>query len=125
MTQEWMLKTLVELGFSQQEAEVYLLLRYGPKNAIDISNELKIYKRKVYRILKRLKETKIIEAKPTRPTEFQMIPFDNFLESLIKNCLGEANSLEEKKSTLYSNWKSVTGKVEFSNTEQKKDSLVI
>jgi hypothetical protein len=28
MTQEWMLTTLLELGFNQQEAEVYLFLEF-------------------------------------------------------------------------------------------------
>ena len=105
MTQEWILKTLVGLGFSQQEVEVYLLLRYGPKKAIDISNELKIYKRKVYRILRKLQKTKIIEAKTTVPTQFQAISLDSFLDLLIKNYLREANFLEEEKTKIFANWK--------------------
>jgi sugar-specific transcriptional regulator TrmB len=116
MTQEWMLKTLVELGFSQQEAEVYLLLRYGPKKALDISNELKIYKRKVYRILKKLQKNKIIEAKTTVPTQFQAIALDNFLDLLIENYWSEANFLEEKKPKILADWKSIIEKVEFDNT---------
>ena len=108
MTQEWILKTLVGLGFSQQEAEVYLLLRYGPKKAIDISNELKIYKRKVYRILKKLQKTKIIEAKTTLPTQFQAISLDNYLDLLIENYFKEANFLEEHKTRMTEKWKSIT-----------------
>jgi sugar-specific transcriptional regulator TrmB len=115
MTQEWMLKTLVELGFSQQEAEVYLLLRCGPRKVLDISNELKIYKRKVYRIVKRLKETKIIQAKPTKPTQFQIVPFDNFLDLLINDCLSEADLLERRKAKLLANWKSIIRKIDFDN----------
>ncbi len=115
MTQEWILKTLVELGFSKQEAEVYLLLRRGPKKATDISNELKIYKRKVYRILKKLQETQIIQAKPTKPTQFQIVPLDNFLDLLINNCLSEADLLEHRKAKLFANWNSIIGKLDFDN----------
>jgi sugar-specific transcriptional regulator TrmB len=122
MTQEWILKTLVELGFSLQEAEVYLLLRRGPKKAADISNELKIYKRKVYRILKKLQETKIIEAKTTVPTYFQAISLDNFLDLLIENYWSEANFLEEEKAKILADWKSIIEKVEFGNAENNEDN---
>jgi len=115
MTQEWMLRTLLDLGFSQQEAEVYLLLRYGPKKVIEISSELNIYKRKVYRIVKRLKETKIIQAKPTKPTQFQIVPFDNFLDLLINNFLNEADLLEHRKAELFASWKSIIRNIDFDN----------
>jgi sugar-specific transcriptional regulator TrmB len=115
LTQEWILKTLVGLGFSQQEAEVYMLLRYGPKKAIDISNELKIYKRKVYRILKKLQETKIIEVKTTLPMQFQAIPFDNFLDLLIKASLNEVDLLEKNKPELFMKWKSITEKIDLND----------
>jgi sugar-specific transcriptional regulator TrmB len=116
MTQEWIIKTLLDLGFSQQEAEVYLLLRHGPKKATDISNELKIYKRKVYRILKKLKETRIIQAKATLPSQFQAISLDNFLDLLIENYLRDASCLEEEKPKIFANWKSIIEKAEFDNT---------
>ena len=103
------------MGFSQQEADVYLLLRYSPKKAIEISNELKIYKRKVYRILKKLQERKIIEAKTTVPTQFQAISLDSFLDLLIENYLNEANFLEQVKPKIFANWKSIIKKVEFEN----------
>ena len=115
LTQEWILKTLIALGFSKQEAEVYLLLRWGPKNALDIANGLKIYKRKVYRILKKLQERKIIEAKTTVPTQFQAISLDSFLDLLIENYLNEANFLEQAKPKIFANWKSIIKKVEFEN----------
>jgi sugar-specific transcriptional regulator TrmB len=116
LTQEWILKTLIELGFSKQEAEVYLLLYSdGPKKVKDIADELKIYRRKVYRILKKFQETKITEAKTTMPMQFQVIPFDNFLDLLIKNCLDEANFLEDKKPKIFANWKAITGKTDLSS----------
>jgi sugar-specific transcriptional regulator TrmB len=122
MTQEWMLKTLVELGFSQQEAEVYLLLRYCPKKALEISSELKINKRKVYRILKKLQETKIIQAKTGLPTQFQAISLDNFLDLLIQNYLREATFLEEEKTKIFANWRSIIEKVEFDNVGDNEDN---
>jgi sugar-specific transcriptional regulator TrmB len=121
LTQEWILKTLIELGFSEDEAEVYLLLyTNGPKKAKDIIDELKIYKRKVYRILKKLQDTKIIQAKPTHPTQFQIIQFDNFLDLLIKNCLDDANLLEARKPKLFANWKIITNRNEFENSDDSK-----
>ena len=115
-----MLKTLLDLGFSQQEAEVYLLLRRGPKKAIDIADELKIYKRKIYRILKKLQKTKIVQAKATLPTQFQAVSLDSFLDMLIENYLREANFLEDEKPIIYADWKSIIEKVEFENVGFKK-----
>ena len=110
LTQEWILKTLIDLGFSQQEAEVYLLLRRGPRKVIEISEELKIYKRKVYRILKKLQKTKIIQVKATLPAQFQAISLDSFLDLLIENYLKEADFLEEQKTRMIANWKFITEK---------------
>ena len=122
MTQEWILKTLIELGFKREEAEVYLLLnKDGPKKAKDITDELKIYKRKVYRILKKLQETRIIQAKPTHPVQFEIIPFDNFLDLLIENSLNEASLLEQKKPKLFANWKSITEKTDFNNMKDLEE----
>lgn len=124
LTQEWILKTLIEFGLSKHEAEVYLLLhREGSKKAKDIADELKIHKRKVYRILKKLKETKIIDAKKTTPKQFQVIPIDNFIDLLIKNCLDKVNYLEEEKPKIFANWKSIFEKVEFDNAEDKEDYM--
>lgn len=114
MSKKWLLKTLNSLGFSKEEANIYFLLsRGGPKKAKDIAFESKISIRKVYRILKKLQETKIIEAKTTRTIEFQVIPFDNFLDLLVKNCLKEVNLLEEKKPEILANWKSTFGRIDF------------
>lgn len=103
MTQEWILKTLMELGFKQEEAEIYLLLtKGGPKKASEISNELKIYRRKVYRILKKLEKNLLVK---TKSTYFQIVPFDNFLDSIIQNCLTEASQLENEKPVFFAKWK--------------------
>jgi sugar-specific transcriptional regulator TrmB len=120
LTQEWILKTLMELGFKQEEAEVYFLLyRDGPKKAREIIDELKIYKRKVYRILRKLEKTKIIQAEPVSPACFRVVPLDNFLDLLIRNCLDEANFLEGKKPKFISNWKSIIDKIDIASDDQK------
>jgi sugar-specific transcriptional regulator TrmB len=111
-----MLKTLTELGFSKHEAEVYLLLyRDGPKKAKDIADELKICKRKVYRVLKRLQETKIIQVQTKKPTQFQVISFDNVLDRLIEECLGKVNFLEEEKPKILANWRSFTERTDLTS----------
>ena len=126
MTQEWILRTLIELGFKREEAEVYLLLyKDGPKKAKDITEILKICKSKVYRILKRLQENKMIQATSANTTYFEVIQLDNFLDLLVKNCLNEANLLEERKLELFAKSKSITGKIEFSIDEGKKDKKIL
>jgi hypothetical protein len=53
MRREWVLKTLVDLGLSQVEAEVYFFLaQAGPVKGRDVTNTLKLYKHQLYRSLK-------------------------------------------------------------------------
>lgn len=75
-----------------------LLYKGGPKKAKDITSELKIQKRKVYRILKKLQETKIIQAIATKPTQYPIVSFDNFLDLLINNRLSEIRKLADVKN---------------------------
>jgi sugar-specific transcriptional regulator TrmB len=106
MTQEWMLKTLLDLGFKKQDAEVYVLLvMNGPKSARDIADVLGTYKRKVYRIIKNLQNMKVANATSTVPAEFSAISFDKVLDMLIKANIEEANRMEQKKDKMFSLWK--------------------
>jgi sugar-specific transcriptional regulator TrmB len=111
LTQEWMLKTLLDLGFKQQDAEVYMFLALnGPKRAREIAGALKTYKRKVYRTLKTLQNMKVTSATLTIPAEFFAISFDKVLDMLIKANVEEANRIEQEKEVMFALWKkSITG----------------
>lgn len=107
MTQQWMLKNLINLGFKPKDAEVYVFLALnGPKKAKDIADALQIHNRQVYRILKKLQNREIINATANRSAQFSAVSFDKVLDKLIKVNMDEANSLEDKKGEILALWKS-------------------
>ena len=106
LTQEWMLKTLLDLGFPHQDAEIYVFLALnGSRRAKDLTNAMKTYKRQVYRTLKRLQNRQIVTATTSLPAQFSAIPFDKVLDMLIKANMEEANRVERKKDKMLALWK--------------------
>ncbi len=107
LDQEWMLKILLDLGFKQQDAEVYVFLAInGSQRAKDIAGALKTYKSHVYRILKKLQDREIVNATPNPPTQFSAVSFDKVLDLLVQANMEEANRIEEKKDEILALWKS-------------------
>ena len=107
LTQEWMLKTLVNLGFEQQDAEVYVYLALnGPKKAKDIATALKTYERQVYRSLKKLQNKEIVNATPDLPANFSVISLDKLLDLLARASLEEARRIEQERDRILRLWKS-------------------
>jgi sugar-specific transcriptional regulator TrmB len=85
LTQEWMLKNLINLGFKPKDAQVYVFLALnGPQNAKTITSTLQTQKRQVYRILKKLQNREIVNATSNRAAQFSAVPFDKVLDKLIK-----------------------------------------
>ena len=101
-----MLKTLLDLGFIQQDAEVYVFLAInGSQEARVITGALKTYKRQVYRTLKRLKRQHVVTASADLPAQFAAVPFDKVLDMLMKANVEEANRLEQEKERMFNLWK--------------------
>ena len=107
MTQDWMLKTLLDLGFKQKDVEVYIFLALNGSHGVkEIAEYLKTYKRKIYRILKKLESKNIVFATSGLPTQFSAVSFDKILDLLIIDTLEEAERIEEKKDEILSLWAS-------------------
>jgi sugar-specific transcriptional regulator TrmB len=107
MTQEWIVKTLLDLGFKQKESEVYAFLALnGAKNVNEITKALNTYERQVYRTLKSLVNSHIITITPNTPAQYSALPFDKVLELLVKVTLKEAERIEMKKEKILSVWNS-------------------
>jgi sugar-specific transcriptional regulator TrmB len=93
-----MLKTLLNLGFRQCDAEVYLfLLIDGINTASNIAEAIGTYKRKVYRALKKLKDLKVVTESKELPAHFSALPFDKLLDLLKTANLQEAKRLNRIK----------------------------
>ncbi len=102
-----MLKTLVNLGFKQQDAEVYVYLALnGSKKAKDIATALKTYERQVYRSLRKLHAKEIVNATPEFPAIFSVVSLEKLLDLMAKASLEEARRIEQEKDGILRLWKS-------------------
>jgi sugar-specific transcriptional regulator TrmB len=106
-----MLKTLVNHGFGQRDAEVYVFLALnGAHKASDIAEAIKTYKRQVYRTLRKLQNQKIVSRPQDLPAHFTALPFDKLLDLLIKANLQEAKRIEQNKDDILALWNSYVKK---------------
>ena len=109
MSKEWMEKTLINLGFTEIDADVYLhLSQEGPREFEEIAKALKLYRKKLFRILKKLQSKGIIEASEEKPDSFSALPFERVLALFIKANLDEAKRLMKNKEELLSAWQLLT-----------------
>jgi sugar-specific transcriptional regulator TrmB len=106
-----MLKTLVSVGFTETDAQVYVYLTTeGLQKATDIAEALKLYSRPLYRTLKNLQAKGIVNASPENPARFLAVPFEKILELLIKAKKEQQKELRESREELLSTWQSITKK---------------
>jgi sugar-specific transcriptional regulator TrmB len=100
-----MLKTLTTLGFKETEAQVYVsLTTEGPQHARDIAEALRIYKRKLYRDLRKLQQKGLVNASQEQPAQFSAVSFEKIIDLLIKTHLKEARRIEREKQEILSQW---------------------
>jgi sugar-specific transcriptional regulator TrmB len=106
-----MLRTLVKLGFTETDAQVYVFLAAeGPQKAKDATEALKLHRSQTYRSLKNLKSQGIRNSSPEHPARFSAVLFEKVLELLIKARTEQQKALQESKKELLSAWKSITKK---------------
>ena len=108
MSLERIYKTLVELGLSETDSRVYILISLkGPLVARKIIEELKINKQQLYPILKKLRNQRIIKMTDMRPFVISALPFELVLQMLIDRKFDESKEILENKQELLSCWKAV------------------
>jgi sugar-specific transcriptional regulator TrmB len=111
LSKEWMLKTLVKLGFTETDVKVYVYLATeGPRKASDITEALRIYKQQLYRSLKNLQSKGIINASPEYPARYSAVLFEKILDLLIEAKTEQQQALQKSKKELLSTWQSITKK---------------
>jgi sugar-specific transcriptional regulator TrmB len=106
-----MLTTLINLGFTESEVQVYVFLATeGPKKARDIADTLKIQKNQLYCILKKLRSQGIVNPSSEYPARFSAVSFDQILDIIIKARAEQQEVLEASKQELISAWRSIIKK---------------
>jgi sugar-specific transcriptional regulator TrmB len=106
-----MIKTLISLGLSQMDAEVYVFLSTsGPQNGRSIAAALKLYKQQLYRSLKRLQIKGVVNSSHRHPAVFSAISFERVLDLILVVKKEEADILQESREELLSRWRDITKK---------------
>ena len=111
LSHERVLKSLVGLGLSETDAEVYVYLATnGPQERQTLAEALKIQEQQLVLSLKNLRDKNIVNATVKRPAEFSAVPFGKALDLLVKAHLREARNIEQDKDEILSQWRSmITG----------------
>jgi len=108
MSQERVLKTLVELGLARLDAKVYIFLaKRGPQRAKDVAGLLRISKQQLYPSLKRLQSKGLVNSTLEHPARFSAVTFEKALDLFAKAKIEEVKSIRQEKDRLLSDWQSV------------------
>ena len=111
LSKGWMEKTLIKLGFTEIDVGVYFYLNQeGPRKINEIAEALKLYRKKLFRILKRLQSKGIIVTSQENPDSFSVLPFEKVLDLFIEIKKEQAKALLASKEELLSSWRSITEK---------------
>lgn len=90
-----LLPKLVKLGFTKQEAQVYLTLcQEGPLDSKHLSYYTNALPHAIYRVIKRLENKKLVAILKTKPLTFQSLPAELALNAFAQ----EKASLFEKEA---------------------------
>ena len=118
------LKGLVELGLTQNEAKVYMYLaKSGSKKAIEVSKALNIPRTETYHLLARLQNKGLIMVTIQHPIKYIAKPFEDTIQTLIGTIEEKVRSFEKKKDGLLHQWKALP---EFAyDNDEGRDKLQI
>jgi len=110
LSKELMFTTLVNLGFTEVEVQVYVyLVTEGPQETGDIDQALKISRQRLHRTLKALKGKGAVKPAENE-TRFWAVPFAEVLELLAKVKKEQQKALQESKEELIATWQTVIKK---------------
>jgi len=132
---------LVKLGFSKQEAEIYLtLIKVGVLPAKEIASRMNILPHAVYRIIKKLEKKKLVAIITSSPLTFYVLPSELALSSYVKEKSLQLEKEAKEINTFLANKQSqspstkidvIAGKQEFFNASEalikecKKEVLIV
>ena len=96
------IKTLIGLGLSRSDAELYVYLaKKGPQKTVDLAKAFIYNKREIYSSLRNL-QTKGLVTKAR--TLFSALPFEEALELLISKEKEKAQAVQKSKDELLASW---------------------
>ena len=88
------------IGFSEQEARVYIfLVKGGPMKAKEVAQAVKLNKVMAYRYLRKLQSQGIIESSLDNPAFFKAVPVEKVVEMFVEAKETEARDIKNRKET--------------------------
>jgi sugar-specific transcriptional regulator TrmB len=99
--QEEEVRTLTQIGFTRNQAKLYItLLNIGKSNGRTISEQSKVPRQEVYRVLDELQEMGLVEKVIALPCEFKAVSMREGLSILLKQKAKVYKEAEEKTEIL-------------------------
>lgn len=106
-----MTKTLIDLGFSELESEIYaLLVIEHSKQAVDIARALRIKKSQVCHSLRCLKSKGIVRTTKEYSTVYSAVDFEEALDTMLQTRFEQQKTLQTSRKELLSIWQKITKK---------------
>ena len=107
LSKEWMHKTLINLGFTETDTQVYVFLTTeGPQKARDIAETLNLYKQRLYRSLGKMQNKGIIKASGY-PAQFSAVPIEKVIDLLVKDNVEQAEYVIRNRQDLLYSWRKI------------------
>jgi sugar-specific transcriptional regulator TrmB len=101
------LDTLVSLGLTQIDAQVYVFLaKRGPHNEKDLADALKLTKHQLCRSLENLETKGMVSATLERAARFTAVPLEKVIDLFVKAATEQAKALQASRKELLSTWRS-------------------
>jgi HTH-type transcriptional regulator, sugar sensing transcriptional regulator len=108
LSQERVLKTLIDFGLSPLDAKVYVFLgKRGLQKGQDIAKALKVHKQQIYRSLKNLQNKGIVSVTLDHPARYSAEPFQKVIDLFIREKVEETQRLKQSKGSILSDWHSI------------------
>ncbi len=104
-TVESIIKSLVELGLTQNEAKVYVYLaKSGPKKAIEIAKALRMPRTEIYHLLSRLQSKGLVMLTLQHPIKYVSKPFNETIQILLSSIDEKVKSFRKRQDYLLEQW---------------------
>jgi sugar-specific transcriptional regulator TrmB len=108
LSQEQVLKTLLGIGLTRLDSQVYIYLaKRGSQKGRDLLKGLKMQRQQLYRSLKNLQSKGIVSGTFEHPARFSAISFDKVVDLYIKSKMAEAQLIQERKGEILTSWQSI------------------
>ena len=99
-----MLDTLVSLGLTRLDAQVYVFLtKKGPQAENYLASAMKITEQQLHLSLKNLHEKGFITSKTENQTVFSAVPLEKVIDNIVKAKTEETQRIQQYRESLLSN----------------------